>query len=130
MAKIIQLFAAFAGAIHVLFYLMESIFWRNPAVHSVFQVTNQADADLMAVYVENQGYYNLFLAIGMFAGLLLLQRHPTVGKTLIGYISLFMVGAAAVLYFTIPAMITGVFVQGLLPAIVVLYLLAQSLMKR
>lgn len=117
MSKITQIFAALAGLIHVLFFLMESVLWMNPNVHSVFLVKNLADAETLDVYVQNQGFYNLFLAIGIFAALALVKRNREVATALITYICLFMIGAALVLRFTIPDMASGVFIQGVPPLI-------------
>ena len=109
--------AAISGLIHVLFFVMESIIWLEPAIYETFQVESLADAEVLEVYVKNQGYYNLFLAIGIFVALALAAKQPEISTALITYISAFMVGAAIVLLFTIPAMITGVFIQGLPPLI-------------
>ncbi len=122
MSTATKFFAALAGVIHVLFFLMESVFWTNPTVFQIFTVANAVDADTMAVFIKNQGFYNLFLALGMFAGLALLTRSPVVARTLITYISLVMMGASIVLLFTLPAMLNGVFIQGLPPLLALLML--------
>lgn len=109
--------AALSGLIHVLFFYMESINWLDPAIYEVFQVETLADAEVLDVYVKNQGFYNLFLAFGMFAGLALVAKSRVVGTTLVGYTSAVMVGAAVVLAFTLPAMVTGVVLQGVPAAI-------------
>ncbi|MBX2849428.1 MAG: DUF1304 domain-containing protein [Acidiferrobacterales bacterium] len=112
MYRVAQIFAGIAGAVHVLFFLMESVFWMNPGIYSSFLVQNLEDAELLRLYIKNQGFYNLFLALGTFTGLFLLKRKPEVANALIIYSCLFMIGAAIVLYFTIPDMISGVFIQG------------------
>jgi len=104
MSTIAKIFAGIAGIIHVLFFLMESVLWMNPSIHGIFLVENLANAEVLDVYVKNQGYYNLFLAIGMFAGLWLLHRNNEAGRTLVMYICLVMIGAAIVLRLTIPNM--------------------------
>ena len=123
MYRFAQIFAGFAGIIHVLFFLMESVLWMNPDIHSIFKVQNIEDAEVLHVYVQNQGFYNLFLAFGTFAGLFLAKRNPEVSSALIMYTCLFMVGAAIVLSFTIPAMISGVFIQGVPPLITLIILI-------
>ena len=123
MYRFAQIFAGLAGLIHILFFLMESILWMNPDIHSIFKVQNIEDAEVLRVYVQNQGFYNLFLAFGTFTGLFLAKRNPKVSKALIIYTCLFMVGAAIVLGFTIPTMITGVFIQGVPPLICLVILL-------
>lgn len=109
--------ATLSGLIHVLFFYMESIAWLEPNIYEAFQVATLADAEVLNVYVKNQGYYNLFLALGMFVGLATLARSQVVAKTLIGYISAVMFGAAVVLLLTIPEMIVGVCLQGIPAAI-------------
>ena len=129
MLKVAKIFAGLAGIIHVLFFLMESVLWLNPSVHSVFLVESIANAEILDVYVKNQGYYNLFLAFGMFAGLFMLNGNQSSGRTLVIYICAFMVGAALVLRFTIPGMTTGVFIQGV-PPLIALVLMLVSRPKR
>jgi putative membrane protein len=119
---IIQIFAALSGIIHVCFFVMESLLWMHPKVHSRFLVQSAEEAELIRVFILNQGYYNLLLALGMFIGLFLLKRNETAGKTLVIYTSAFMLGAAAVLIISLPAMLTGAIVQGLLPLLVLGYL--------
>lgn len=123
MPSFIRLFAGLAGTIHVLFFVMESILWMNPKVHSRFLVEDLADAEAINVFIMNQGFYNLFLAMGIFAGLYIFRFNAIVGKTLVGYVSSVMLGAAIVLIFTVPAMVTGFVVQGLPPLIVLVYLI-------
>lgn len=123
MSAITKIFAGIAGIVHVLFFLMESVLWMNPSVHSRFLVQSIADAEVINVFIMNQGFYNLFLAIGMFVGLAIWGRNETVGKTLVGYISAVMVGAAAVLIITVPAMFTGFLIQGVAPLIAIVSLL-------
>jgi len=123
MPSFIKFFAGLAGTIHVLFFVMESILWMNPKVHSRFLVEDLADAEAINVFIMNQGFYNLFLAMGIFAGLYIFRFNEIVGKTLVGYVSSVMLGAAIVLIFTVPAMVTGFIVQGLPPFIVLVYLI-------
>ena len=117
MPSFIRLFAGLAGTIHVLFFVMESILWMNPKVHSRFLVEDLADAEAINVFIMNQGFYNLF------SGLCIFRFNAIVGKTLVGYVSSVMLGAAIVLIFTVPAMVTGFVVQGLPPLIVLVYLI-------
>jgi len=123
MYRFAQIFAGLAGIIHVLFFFMESIAWMKPEVHSIFQVQTIEDAELLRIYIQNQGFYNLFLACGIFVGLFIARRNPTASRALLIYACLFMIGAAIVLNFTIPAMIKGVFIQGLPPLIALIFLM-------
>ena len=113
-------FAAIAGLFHVLFFLMESIFYMNPKVHRVFGVRKLEDAVTLRLGMFNQGFYNLFLAIGIFIGIYLLNgEYILVGKTLILFCCASMLAAAVVLFISKPSMLRGVFIQGLCPLIAI-----------
>lgn len=122
MSTVTKLFAGLSGVIHVLFFLMESVFWTNPTVFRIFTVANAMDAETIEVFIKNQGFYNLFLALGIFTGLALITRYPLEARTLIMYICLVMIGASIVLLFTVPAMLNGVFIQGLPPLLALITL--------
>jgi putative membrane protein len=49
----------------------------------------------------NQGFYNLFLALGAGTGLVMLTINTTIALTLIVASSLSMVGAGVVLFFSV-----------------------------
>lgn len=109
-------FAAIAGAIHVIFFLMESVFWMNPKVHRGFGIKNVSEAEQFKLSFFNQGFYNLFLALGTFAGVYFLQSEDiTAGKTLLLFCCASMFSASIVLLVSKPNMLRGVFIQGLAP---------------
>lgn len=112
------IFATIAGLIHVLFFLMESIFWMNPKVHKGFGIKSLAEAEQFKVSFFNQGFYNLFLAIGMLVGIYLLHgEYLIIGQTLVVFCSASMLAASLVLFVSKPGMLRGVFIQGLCPLI-------------
>ena len=113
----VKVFAALAGLFHVLFFVMESVLWMNPKVHGRFKVKSLEQAEQMRVFLMNQGFYNLFLAIACFLGLGLLasERWSIVGKTLIAYGCASMVAAALVLLFSADGMLRAALIQGLPP---------------
>ena len=115
MTVIMWLAAIVAGAIHVVIFGMESLWWTSPGVRARFrQSPDQADTTKLLAF--NQGFYNLFLAIGTFAGLgLVLTGHPRVGWTLVCWNCLFMLGAALVLAGSAPGMRRGAVIQGAAP---------------
>ena len=63
------LFAFFAAALHVYIFTMESFIWTKPATWKRFGLASQADAETTRPLAYNQGFYNLFLAIGAFIGI-------------------------------------------------------------
>lgn len=117
------LFATIGGLFHVIFFLMESIFWMHPKVHRVFGIKSIEEAKLFKVSFFNQGFYNLFLAIGIFtADYLLFSGYFIAGKTLLLFCCASMLAAAVVLFFSKPGMLRGVIIQGLCPLIALISL--------
>lgn len=106
-----------AGAIHVLIFCMESLWWTTPGVQKRFRQTPE-QAHATRLFAFSQGFYNLFLALGVLAGLaLVLAGHPTVGMTLATGSCLSMLGAAVVLVASAPQMKRGALIQGTAPLI-------------
>ena len=60
-------FAAIAAAIHVAIFVLESVLWMRPSVRRIFGVRSDADAAAIRPMAFNQGFYNLFLALGVLA---------------------------------------------------------------
>ena len=111
-------FAALASLFHVLFFVMESIRWRHPRVWKTFGIRDQATADTLWPMAYNQGFYNLFLAIGVAVGLvLLLTGSVAAGRTLTLFCLASMFGAALVLASTGPGYRRGALIQGTPPLI-------------
>ena len=120
MLAVMWLAATLAAVVHVLIFCMESLWWTTPKVRARFrQAPEQADATRLFAF--NQGFYNLFLAIGTFAGLaLILLGHPDSGLTLVSWNCLFMVGAAIVLAASAPQLRRGALIQGTAPLLFLL----------
>jgi len=110
-----------AGAIHVGFFVMESVLWRRPQVHRVFGITDPGQADVMAPALLNQGFYNLFLALGAFTGIVYSSDVVTRSHDeLLVFTALFMIGAAIVLVVSDRRLIRGALLQGLAPLLALL----------
>lgn len=109
-----------AGVIHVMIFCMESLWWTTPKVRARFrQRPEQAEATKLFAF--NQGFYNLFLGLGVFAGLtLVLAGHPVSGLTLATWSCLSMLGAAIVLAASAPQMQRGALIQGTAPLLFLL----------
>jgi putative membrane protein len=109
--------AILAGVVHVLFFLIETVWWTSPAVRRRFrQSEEQAAATRLLAF--NQGFYNLFLAGGAFAGLALaLSGHPRPGLAIAAWSCLSMVGAAVVLAASAPTLRRGAVIQGAAPLV-------------
>ncbi len=95
-----KVLAGLAALFHVLFFLMESVLFLRPDVHARFGVESAEDAELLWAFAFNQGFYNLFLAVAIGVGIVLAGRtdaRGVVGRTLVAYACLSMVGAGVVL---------------------------------
>ncbi len=115
MTAIMWLAAIAAGLVHVVIFCMESLLWSTPQVRARFRQSPE-QADATKLFAFNQGFYNLFLALGTLAGLaLMLIGRSRVGWTLVYWNCLFMLGAAVVLAGSAPAMRRGAVIQGAAP---------------
>jgi putative membrane protein len=126
MLVVMWLAAIVAGVVHVLIFCMESLWWTTPQVRARFrQGPEQADATKLFAF--NQGFYNLFLAMGTFAGLvLILMGHAGSGLTLVSWNCLSMLGAAIVLVASAPKMHRGALIQGAAPLVFLLLALVHG----
>jgi putative membrane protein len=130
LATIGSVFLVIAALIHVLIFVTESVRWSRPEVWKRFGVTTQVNADIVKPMAFNQGFYNLFLAIGAGLGPVLLVSTPVQQAGLA--VSLFagssMVLAALVLIISSPKMARAAFVQGLAPLIGIVFLVFSVLL--
>ena len=93
--------AGLAAGIHVLIFVLESVLFARPAVWRRFGVRSQGDADTIRMWALNQGFYNLFLALGVVAGLIAVALgHRAVGVALVALATASMAGAGVVLLAT------------------------------
>ena len=125
------LFAFIAAALHVYIFTMESFTWTKPATWKRFGLASQADAETTRPLAYNQGFYNLFLAVGTTIGLALFWTGgagsvaDVAGRTLVLFTLGSMVAAALVLISTGSRYLRAALLQGTLPLIgFVLFLFA------
>ena len=115
MATVMWLAALLAGVIHVLIFCMESLWWTTPKVRGRFRQSPE-QANATKLFAFNQGFYNLFLGLGTFAGLaLVLMGYRGTGLTLVTWSCLSMLGAAIVLVASAPQLRRGALIQGAAP---------------
>jgi putative membrane protein len=116
--------AALAALLHVFIFLMESVLWMRPAIWKRFGLSSQGEAETIRPMALNQGFYNLFLAIGIVVGFFLLP-HSTLavaGKMLVLFCCGSMVAAAVVLLISNPKLARAALTQGVLPLLAVIAL--------
>ena len=123
--------AALAALLHVYIFVMESIQWTQPRVWRRFGVADQAAADVTKPMAYNQGFYNLFLALGVVIGLALFwagdagTTAEVAGRALVLFSLGSMLAAALVLVTSGAKYLRPAAIQGTLPLIgFVLFLFA------
>ncbi len=116
-----------AGLIHLYIWVLESLLWRRPSTWRTFGLRSQADADTVRPMAFNQGFYNLFLVVGVVLGLLFFWAwgSTVIGATLILFAAGSLVAAALVLILSSPKLARAAAIQGVAPlAGIILFLLA------
>ena len=114
--------AAVAALVHGYVFVLESISWRGDRARRIFGTTEE-EARVTAPLALNQGFYNLFLAVEVVVGIVLLGSGATAaGATalLIGTGS--MVAAGTVLIVSDPGKARAALVQAAIPLVAVVLL--------
>lgn len=117
-------FAALAALLHVFIFLLESVLWLRPTTWKRFGLKSQDEAATLRPMALNQGFYNLFLAVGIFVGFVLLGHTAlhTAGLMLMLFCCASMLAAALVLIISNPKLARAAITQGVFPLIAVVTL--------
>ncbi|MFV2126600.1 DUF1304 domain-containing protein [Micromonospora sp. LOL_013] len=108
--------AGVAALIHGYIFYLESVVWTAPRTRAVFGIRSEQDALTTRTLAFNQGFYNLFLAVAVVAGIVVVAAGATaIGATLVFTGAGTMVAAGAVLLISRPAMARAALIQGLPP---------------
>ena len=119
--------AVIAALVHVWFFAMESLWFMRPAVWRRFGLTSEADAAIVRSFAFNQGFYNLFLAIGVAVGIALVAvGDPVAARSVILFACGSMIAAGVVLYLHNPRFLRAAALQVVPPLIAVAGVLLQS----
>jgi putative membrane protein len=90
--------ALVAAAIHVWFFVLESLIFARPTVWGRFGLRSAEAAETVRPMAFNQGFYNLFLAAGVVGGLLLVASgSQPAGRAIVLFACACMLGAGVVL---------------------------------
>lgn len=115
--------AALAALVHVAIFVMESVGWRQERVWRRFGLRTRDEADTVAPMAFNQGFYNLFLAVGVVVGLVLLATPVAqAGFGITVFAAASMLAASLVLIASRPALWRAALSQGLLPLVALVLL--------
>ena len=116
--------ATLAAAVHVMIFVLESVRFERPEVHGRFRTRTQ-DVEAVRPWAYNQGFYNLFLAVGAFVGVgIAAAGSRDVGAALVLLACGSMTAAALVLVLTDRRMARAALTQGLFPALAVVLTVA------
>lgn len=133
MQVIALIFAVLAAGLHVYIFVMESITWTTPKTRATFNIPSLEQANITKPLAYNQGFYNLFLAIGALIGILFVGFSNSYGSVIVGWTLLFtacgsMLLAALVLAQTGGKSVRSGIIQGTTPLLAILFgLLAVAL---
>ena len=112
-----------AGLFHLYVFYLESVAWTRPKTWKTFKVPSQEHAEIIRPMALNQGFYNLFLGVGILIGLALVNSHSTIAYTLLISSATSMVGAGVVLMASVKGSGRAAAMQALPPFLGVVILL-------
>ena len=115
MTVLILIIAGLAGLLHVFIFTLESFRWEEESTRKTFGTTPE-QASMTRQLAFNQGFYNLFLALTAFAGIVL-AFWPPVSTTMLVVSLGSMLGAAVVLVANDRTKLRAAAIQGTLPVL-------------
>jgi putative membrane protein len=119
-----SVFVFVAALIHLWIFALESVLWNKPSTWKQFGVRDENDAELIRPWAYNQGFYNVFLALGAGVGLVLLGTGVSIegGIAIAMFALASMVLAAVVLITSNPKMRRAALIQGGAPLLGLVFL--------
>ena len=119
-----SVFVLLAAVIHLFIFALESVLWSRPSTWKIFGVRDERDAEVLRPMAYNQGFYNVFLALGAGLGLVLLgtgfSREGGIAIAMFALGS--MVLAAVVLVTSNPKLVRAALIQGAAPLLGLVFL--------
>lgn len=119
-----SIFVLIAALIHLFIFFLESVLWSKPSTWRRFGVKTQAEADILRPMAYNQGFYNVFLALGAGAGLVMIGATSATqgGVALAIFALLSMLLASIVLITSNPKLARAAVLQGAAPLLGLIFL--------
>ncbi|MFF1529211.1 DUF1304 domain-containing protein [Cellulomonas sp. NPDC058312] len=106
---------ALAALVHVYIFVLESVLWTSDRARATFGTTRE-EAEATRALAFNQGFYNLFLAIAVVVGIVVVAAgHTAVGATLVLTGAGSMVAAGLVLMLSDRTKTSAALKQAVLP---------------
>jgi len=118
--------AGLAALVHVYIFVLESLRWERPSTRAVFGTTAETAA-ITRPLAYNQGFYNLFLAVGTAIGIALADANRDASVALVAMGTGSMLAAAIVLVTSDRSKARAAAVQGLLPLLALVALAVHAL---
>lgn len=117
-------FTGIAALIHLAIFVLESVLWSRPSTWRRFGVRSQEDAEVLRPMAYNQGFYNVFLALGAGISLVMLATSSVMqaGMALAIFTLLSMLLASIVLVASNPKLLRAALFQGLAPLLGIVFL--------
>jgi putative membrane protein len=118
------IFVAIAALIHIVIFVLESVLWSRPTTWKRFGLRSQEEADIVRPMAYNQGFYNVFLALGAGAGIVMIAyaNVQAQGIALSIFVLLSMLLASVVLITSNPKLARAAMTQGVAPLIGLIFL--------
>ncbi|MBI3746859.1 MAG: DUF1304 domain-containing protein [Chloroflexi bacterium] len=121
MHPIAQLAALFAAVVHVVFFLMESVWFGRERIWRRFGLDSSEQVEVVRAFAYNQGFYNLFLAIGVGVGIALILAGTTdAGRAIVLFACGSMVAAGLVLVLHNRSLLRAAAIQAVPPLVAIL----------
>jgi putative membrane protein len=96
---VVWIFALVTAVVHLLAFAWETVLFQRPGVHEGVFAIPTADVPPVRLWAFNVGFYNLFIACGLVAGVIVwLNGDEAVGRALLVYLCLFAFLAGIALF--------------------------------
>ena len=118
-----------AALIHVFIFIIETFLFQKAEGYKFFKIKKE-DHEAVKPWALNQGFYNLFLATGMFIGLYYVnQLEIKIAGIMVSFAGFCMIAAGVVLFTTNKKMRKGAYLQ-IIPPLLGFFFLAFHVIEK
>jgi len=123
MTALAIVFAALAAIIHIYIFTLESLTWETPRTMKTFGLTTKEEVKVTKSLAYNQGFYNLFLAVGALIGIVVLFTGQLgVAQAIVITSCGIMALAGLILILSSPKMAKAALIQLVPPALAIIFI--------